>query len=78
MKKISMCKIVEQTSKPQVQDVLSIDYEEFKLLKHLVSSTELIIWTIVIPTNFTYFSILCAIICEKAKDFLSQIIGFIM
>jgi hypothetical protein len=27
MKKISMCKIVEQTSKPQAQDASSIDYE---------------------------------------------------
>jgi hypothetical protein len=27
MKKNSMCKIVEQTSKPQAQDVSSIDYK---------------------------------------------------
>jgi heme/copper-type cytochrome/quinol oxidase subunit 1 len=40
-----------------------------------MSSTELITWTIAIPTKLTYFNILCAIIFEKAKDFLSQIIG---
>lgn len=51
---------------------------KFKLLKHLSCSTRPITWTMAIFTNFKYFGTLPAIVCKKAKNLQSQVIGFIM
>jgi hypothetical protein len=51
---------------------------KFKLLKDLSSSRKPITWAMAIFTNFKYFGTFCAIVCKKAKNLQSQVIGFIM